>query len=187
MKSSLLQDRGERTFVVVFDKGDEVVAGLTAFAAREHLRASQLTAIGAMRDVTLGYFDRDRRDYTRIPLAEQVEVLSLIGIVTLDGSKPKLHAHIVVGQADGTARGTCVSVVENPAADLLELDAGALVPVVFVIEHTVDRIVIDPPPGRSRDRPGADRPQRLRASTFASDSGLKPSCRRAAPLSKYSR
>lgn len=105
MKSSLLQDRGERTFVVVFDKGDEVVAGLTAFAAREHLRASQLTAIGAMRDVTLGYFDRDRRDYTRIPLAAQVEVLSLLGVITLDGSKPKLHAHIVVGLADGTARG----------------------------------------------------------------------------------
>ena len=105
MRSSLLQDRGERTFVVVFDKGDEVVAGLTAFAAREQLRASHLTAIGAMRDVTLGFFDRNRRDYTRIPLVEQVEVLSLLGVITLDGAKPKLHAHIVVGQADGTARG----------------------------------------------------------------------------------
>ncbi len=105
MQSKLLLDHGERTFAVVFDKGDEVVAGLTAFASREHLRASHLTAIGALRDVTLGYFDRDRRDYTRIPLAEQVEVLSLLGIITLDGPQPKLHAHIVVGQADGTARG----------------------------------------------------------------------------------
>ena len=105
MRSSLLQDRGERTFVIVFDKGDEIVTGLTAFAAREHLRASHLTAIGALRDVTLGYFDRDRRDYTRIPLAEQVEVLSLLGVITLDGPKPKLHAHIVVGRADGSARG----------------------------------------------------------------------------------
>jgi len=105
MRSSLLQDRGERTFVIVFDKGDEVVAGLTAFAAREHLRASHLTAIGALRDVTLGYFDRDRRDYTRIPMAEQVEVLSLLGVITRDGTQPKLHAHIVVGQADGNARG----------------------------------------------------------------------------------
>ena len=105
MQSTLLLDRGERTFAIVFDKGDEIVAGLTRFAAREHLRASHLTAIGALRDVTLGYFDRDRRDYTRIPLAEQVEVLSLLGVITLEGPKPKLHAHIVVGQADGTARG----------------------------------------------------------------------------------
>ena len=30
--------------------------------------------------------------------------------------------------------------IANPAADLLELDAGALVPVVFVIEQSPERI-----------------------------------------------
>ncbi len=53
----------------------------------------------------------------------------------------------VVVETDGTPRGTCVAVVENPAADLLELDSGALVPVVFVVEHSSERIVIDPPAG----------------------------------------
>jgi predicted DNA-binding protein with PD1-like motif len=105
MRSALLLDRGERTFVVVFDKDDEVVESLTRFASRERLRASQVTAIGALRDVVLGYFDRDTREYRRIPLTEQVEVLSLLGVITLDGEKPKLHAHVVVGRADGSARG----------------------------------------------------------------------------------
>ena len=91
MKSTLLLDGAERTFVVVFDKGDEVVEGLTAFAGRESLRASQVTAIGALSDVTLGYFDRESRRYHKIPLREQVEVLSLLGVVALDGEKPKLH------------------------------------------------------------------------------------------------
>ena len=105
MKSSLLVDRDERTFVVIFDKGEEVVQGLTAFASRESLRASQITAIGALSDVTLGYFDRESRQYQRIPLREQVEVLSLLGVVTLDGEKPKLHCHVVVGRRDSTAHG----------------------------------------------------------------------------------
>ena len=105
MRSSLLLDRGERTFVVVFDKDDEVVEGLTRFATREQLRASQVTAIGARRDVILGSFDPAAKEYRRIPLAEQVEVLSLLGVITLDGEKPKLHAHIVVGAGDGAARG----------------------------------------------------------------------------------
>jgi predicted DNA-binding protein with PD1-like motif len=105
MRSSLLLDRGERTFVVVFDKDDEVVEELTRFATRERLRASHLTAIGALRDVTLGYFDPAAREYRRIPVPEQVEVLSLLGVVTLDGEKPKVHAHIVVGRADGSAWG----------------------------------------------------------------------------------
>ena len=63
----------------------------------------------------------------------------------------ELWVHELIGatvvEADGTPRGTCVAVVENPAADLLELDSGALVPVVFVTEHGPGRIVIDPPPG----------------------------------------
>jgi hypothetical protein len=105
MRSSLVLDRGERTFVAVFDKGDEVIEGLTAFASRERLRVSQVTAIGALRDVTLGYFDPAARQYREIPVAEQVEVLSLLGVITLDGEKPKVHAHIVVGGSDGAARG----------------------------------------------------------------------------------
>jgi 16S rRNA processing protein RimM len=48
--------------------------------------------------------------------------------------------------ADGTAVGTCVSVVENPAHDLLELDDGRLVPVPFVVS-VGDVIEIDPPEG----------------------------------------
>jgi hypothetical protein len=64
-----------------------------------------VTAIGALRDVTLGYFDPGARRYREIPVAEQVEVLSLLGVITLDGEKPKVHAHIVVGGADGSARG----------------------------------------------------------------------------------
>jgi 16S rRNA processing protein RimM len=63
----------------------------------------------------------------------------------------ELWVHELIGmpvvEVDGTARGTCVAVIENPAADLLELDSGALVPVVFVTERSAEGIVIDPPAG----------------------------------------
>jgi 16S rRNA processing protein RimM len=63
----------------------------------------------------------------------------------------ELWLHQVVGArvatVDGTAVGTCVGVVANPAADLLELDGGALVPVSFVVGHTAGEITIDPPDG----------------------------------------
>jgi hypothetical protein len=89
----------------VFDKGEEAIEGLTAFARAERLRAAHFTAIGAFSEVTLGYFDRARKDYKRMPLHEQVEVLSLLGDVALDGDDPKIHAHVVVGLPDGAARG----------------------------------------------------------------------------------
>ena len=105
MTSTLLDATGPRTWVLIFDKGDEPVAGLTAFAKAQKLGAAHFTAIGAFSDVTLGYFDRAKRDYKKIPLHEQVEVLSLLGDVALDKGEPKVHAHVVVGRADGEARG----------------------------------------------------------------------------------
>jgi hypothetical protein len=105
MKSTLLDSAGARTWALIFDKGDEPVAGLTAFAKSQGLGGAHFTAIGAFSEVTLGYFDRKARDYKKIPLREQVEVLSLIGDVALDRGEPKVHAHVVVGRADGEARG----------------------------------------------------------------------------------
>jgi len=105
MKSTLLDATGSKTWALIFDKGDEAVAGLTAFAKAQKLGAAHFTAIGAFSDVTLGYFDRAARDYKKIPLREQVEVLSLLGDVALDKGEPKVHAHVVVGRADGEARG----------------------------------------------------------------------------------
>ena len=105
MKSTLLDASGARTWALVFDKADEPVSGLTAFAKAQALGGAHFTAIGAFSEVTLGYFDRKARDYKKIPLREQVEVLSLIGDVALDRGEPKVHAHVVVGRADGEARG----------------------------------------------------------------------------------
>ncbi|HEV8365461.1 MAG TPA: PPC domain-containing DNA-binding protein [Gemmatimonadaceae bacterium] len=105
MKSKLLSDSGERTFAIVFDAGDEAVEGLTAFAKQEGLRGSHFTGIGAFRDAVLGYFDWETKEYQRIPVDEQVEVLSLVGDIALSDGKPAVHAHVTLGKADGSAHG----------------------------------------------------------------------------------
>ncbi len=63
----------------------------------------------------------------------------------------ELWVHDMVGASvvtvGGDAVGRCVGVIANPAADLIELDSGALVPVVFVVDHTASELTIDPPAG----------------------------------------
>jgi 16S rRNA processing protein RimM len=73
-----------------------------------------------------------------------------------------LWVHDLIGatvvEADGTARGRCVAVVHNPAADLLELESGALVPVTFVQSNVGGVITVDVPDGLfdlDADGPGA--------------------------------
>jgi predicted DNA-binding protein with PD1-like motif len=105
MKTKLLHENGERTYALIFDKGDEVIAELEAFAREHAMTAARFTAIGAFSDVRLGYFDRDEKDYLEIPVAEQVEVLSLLGDIADNDGEPKVHAHVVIGGRDGAARG----------------------------------------------------------------------------------
>ena len=97
--------RRERTFAVIFDKGDEVITGLTTFAREHRLTACHCTAIGAFSDLTVGFFDWETKDYVKIPINEQVEVLSLVGDIALKDGQPMVHAHEVVGKSDGTAHG----------------------------------------------------------------------------------
>ena len=106
MNAKLLRDEpGGRTFVLVFDPGDEPLSGLERFAAEAGLVAAHFTAIGAFRSTSLGFFDRDQMDYLRTEVGEQTEVLSLAGNVALHDGRPKVHAHVVLGKRDGTAHG----------------------------------------------------------------------------------
>ena len=106
MKPKLLFDRGERTWALIFDTGDEVVSGLQHFAKEHKPRSAHFTAIGAFRDATIAYFDWQSKKYQDIPLTEQVEVLMLAGDVAWkhDG-EPVVHAHVVLGRSDGSTRG----------------------------------------------------------------------------------
>jgi uncharacterized protein len=105
MKTKLINEKGEKTYAIVFNKGDEVVEGLLSFARENKVQGSHFTAIGAFSDVTLGYFNWEKKAYDKIFVKEQVEVLSLVGNIVFDNGNPKLHAHIVIGKSDGTAHG----------------------------------------------------------------------------------
>lgn len=103
-KKLLHRSGGQRTYVVVLETGEEVMKCLGQFAGAEKISAAQITAIGALSEVTLMYFDWEKKDYREIPVAEQVEVASLIGdIAEGPDGKPSIHVHLVVGRRDGTA------------------------------------------------------------------------------------
>jgi uncharacterized protein len=105
MRSKVVEDADVVTYVVVCDPGEEAVSALTRFARAEDLEAAQITAVGAFEHATVGWFDRAARDYRRIDVAEQCELLSLIGDIAEGEDGPVLHMHVVLGLSDGTTRG----------------------------------------------------------------------------------
>jgi predicted DNA-binding protein with PD1-like motif len=107
MRAKLLSQSGERVFAVIFDMDEDPIAGLTRLAEKENLSASSFTAIGAFSEALLGYFDWDKKDYERIPVGEQTEVLALVGDIAVEAAsgQKKVHAHVVLGKRDGSACG----------------------------------------------------------------------------------
>lgn len=93
------------TYVAVLDDGEEAFSALSGLAARQRLSAGQVTAVGAFQRAVVGWFDREARDYRRIEIGEQCEVLSLLGDIALASGEPQLHLHAVLGLRDGTTRG----------------------------------------------------------------------------------
>jgi len=80
-------------------------------------------------------------ELTADPLAGDADVLD----------DDELWVHEVIGaevvDRAGAPVGRVTAVEANPAHDLLVLDGGALVPMVFVVEHRDGVLVIDPPDG----------------------------------------
>src|SRR4051794_16691769 len=105
MRSNLIHENdGQRTLVAVLETGDEVLASLAQLARDEQLSAAQITAIGAFQSATVTYFDWETKNYIPIPVAEQVEVASLVGDIGVDQQgEPALHMHVVLGRRDGSA------------------------------------------------------------------------------------
>jgi uncharacterized protein len=130
-------NQSPKTFVLVFETGDELAGGLSKFAEEQRLSAASFTAVGALNSVRLAWFNWESKKYeASVTLDEQVELLSLIGDVALKDGKPAVHAHVVIGKKDGTAHGghllearvrpTCeVVLTENPVHLQKFIDPGS--------------------------------------------------------------
>jgi predicted DNA-binding protein with PD1-like motif len=81
-------------------------AALRDLPARTALLPPSSLALARFSDAVLGFFDWETKDYRRIPVNEQVEVVSLLGDIALGpNGTPALHPHVVVSRADGIAMG----------------------------------------------------------------------------------
>ena len=105
MQYKLINNDLQKTFAIILESGEEVMEKIAVFAKDQNLSASHFTAIGAFSEVTVGFFDFSKKDYKKIPIKQQVEVLVLTGDITLYKNEPTIHAHVVLGKEDGTAHG----------------------------------------------------------------------------------
>src|ERR1700722_18121797 len=106
MKSKVVVEGRERTFVLILDPAEEAFRSISKFTDQENISGASVTAIGAFEHAKVGWFDIEAKRYKSLPVGEQCEVLSLVGdIAQGDDGKASLHHHAVLGLSGGSVRG----------------------------------------------------------------------------------
>jgi 16S rRNA processing protein RimM len=136
--------RGEVIVALLTDRAERVEPGVVLVGAADHRQFEIVTSRP----------HQGRYIVTFAGVADRTDAESLRGTLLLAeplDDPDALWVHDLVGaelvDAAGVSHGTVESVQENPAADLLVLTDGRLVPVNFVVSHEPGRVVVDAPEG----------------------------------------
>ncbi|WP_084187968.1 PPC domain-containing DNA-binding protein [Mycobacterium paraffinicum] len=106
-------------YMLVLRDGDELFTALNDFANAYHITAASFSAIGALRDVRVGWYDLHRKKYKVITVDGQVEAASIIGDIGTFGGKPVVHTHLVVARQDAsTSAGHLLHAVTSPTIEV---------------------------------------------------------------------
>ena len=90
------------------------------FAETYHVTSAHFTAIGALNEAILGWFDPQRKMYKKIPVDGQHEVIGMSGDIALYQGKPVVHTHMILGSPDGSTRaGHVLAAYVSPTLEVM--------------------------------------------------------------------
>jgi predicted DNA-binding protein with PD1-like motif len=90
-----------RTFVGRLPEQYDILESLTEFCREKDVKAAWISAIGTVQRAVLGFFDQEEGVYRRIPLEEELEIVSCQGNVSLKEGEPFVHLHILLSDVEG--------------------------------------------------------------------------------------
>ena len=87
-------------FLIRLIKGEEVIATLSAFIEEQKILGGFVFGLGALKDLTLGYFDAPNKTYIKKLFPEDLEFGNVTGSISYLEGKPFVHAHVTAGSSD---------------------------------------------------------------------------------------
>ena len=92
-------------YLLVLKRGQPLIASLNAFMEKEKLPGASISAIGAVQNTEVAYYDLDAKKYKYQRFERSMEVLALQGNIGYFENKPIVHAHITLAAPDFTVHG----------------------------------------------------------------------------------
>ncbi|GAB0058202.1 hypothetical protein SIID45300_02547 [Candidatus Magnetaquicoccaceae bacterium FCR-1] len=83
----------------------DLLAELTAFCREREIQVGRIEGLGAVKRACLGFYDQTRREYDYLTFDAPLEIVQMVGNVSLKEEKPFVHVHITLADHAGRAFG----------------------------------------------------------------------------------
>ena len=93
------------TYIVRMDPGEEILTQLKVFAEQEGVKLASVTALGAVKDFTVGVFDTGAKVYKSNRFQGVYEIVSLVGTINTMNDAFYCHLHMCAADQEGHAFG----------------------------------------------------------------------------------
>jgi len=97
--------RPGRSFLGRLAKGDDLLQTLEKFCREHHITLGEVRALGAVTKARVGFYNQEERKYYFLELAQPLEILALVGNISIRDGQPMVHAHVTLADREGRTFG----------------------------------------------------------------------------------
>jgi uncharacterized protein len=94
-----------RCFMGRLTKGDDLLQALEKLCQEHQITLGEVRALGAVTRARVGYYHQEERKYYFLDFHQPMEILALVGNISLRDGKPMVHAHVTLADEEGRAIG----------------------------------------------------------------------------------
>jgi predicted DNA-binding protein with PD1-like motif len=94
-----------RNLIARAEYDSDLIKFVTELAKKNEIMTATFTAIGALKNAKLGFYDQEKHEYLETLLSSPQEIASCVGNVSLKEGEPFVHAHAVLADQSGNTRG----------------------------------------------------------------------------------
>ena len=116
------------TYILRFDKGEELMTELKKFCLRQKVKAGYFFGLGSASLAELSHYDMERKKYSDLRIKQKLEIISLTGIIGSFKKDTVIHLHGLFSDKSMNVRGGHVKklIVAATAEIILQKIAGKI-------------------------------------------------------------
>lgn len=89
-----------RVIVGKIEPDEDLINSIINIVKDYNIKSGLVNCIGALKKITIGYFDIESKEYLTRTIEEYVELVSCMGNITYIDGNPIIHLHASIGARD---------------------------------------------------------------------------------------